>query len=186
MPSALVCVVEGFEPIECITMVDVLRRGGVSVTLAGTEKVQKGAHGITVHTDALVSEVGSTLYDAIMLPGGPGWKEMQTNGAIRALTENHSKHGKWVMAICAAPSASLASWGLLKDKRATCYPAMKDVLVANGAQFIDEPVVVDGKFLTSQGPATALPFAVKALELLVTSEKYNEVTKGMLLHLVHK
>lgn len=156
------------------------------MTLAGTEKVQKGAHGVTVHTDALVSEIGNTLYDAIVLPGGPGWKEMQTNGVIKALTENHSRHGKWVMAICAAPSASLASWGLLKDKRATCYPAMKDGLVANGAQFVDEPVVVDGKFLTSQGPATALLFAVKALELLVTPEKHAEVTKGMLLHLIDK
>lgn len=63
---------------------------------------------------------------------------------------------------------------------------MKDGLVANGAQFVDEPVVVDGKFLTSQGPATALLFAVKALELLVTPEKHAEVTKGMLLHLIDK
>lgn len=186
MPSALVCVVEGFEPIECITVVDVLRRGGVSVTLAGTEKVQKGAHGITVHTDALVSEVGTTLYDAIVLPGGPGWKEMQKNDTIKALAENHSKKGKWVMSICAAPSACLASWGLLKGKNATCYPAMKDGLATGGAKFVDEPFVVDGKFLTSQGPATALPFAIKALEVLVPPEKYAEVAKGMLLHLVGK
>ena len=186
MPSALVCVVDGFEPIECITVVDVLRRGGVSVTLAGTEKMQAGAHGVTVCTDALISEVNSTLYDAIILPGGPGWKEMQKNDTIKALTEKHSQHGKWVMSICAAPSACLAFWGLLKGKRATCYPSLKDGMVTGGAQFVDEPVVVDGNFLTSQGPATALAFAIKALEVLVSPDKYAEVTKGMLVHLIGK
>lgn len=122
MPSALVCVVDGFEPIECITVVDVLRRGGVSVTLAGTEKMQAGAHGVTVCMDALVSEVNSTLYDAIILPGGPGWKEMQRNDTIKALTE---KQASMESGSCQYARLPLLVWHSGVSSRASAQHAIR-------------------------------------------------------------
>lgn len=171
---------DGFEEVEALTVLDVLRRAQMearTVSITGNKQVT-GAHQITVEADMLFEETDYETCEMIVLPGGmPG---AETLGRHQGLT-NHircfAEHDKYLAAICAAPMV-FGALGILKGKNATIYPGMEDQLV--GAQYQNEKVVVDGKIITSMGPATAMPFALKLVELLKGKAASDQVAAGLL------
>ncbi len=179
MSRVLVPLAEGFEEIEAVTIIDVLRRAGVEVTVAGLEARQvTGSHGITLNTDELLGNVLHTDWDAIVLPGGmPGAQHLEDDADLRRLLQNAAKQNKHIAAICAAPKV-LAAAGLLSGKRATSYPGF---LKPGQVQYLEEPVVSDGKLTTSRGPGTALKFALALVEKLVGAEQAKQLAERMLI-----
>lgn len=164
MTTALVPLFEGFEEIEAITIIDVLRRAGVEVTTASlTTQTVTGAHAIAIVADKLLDEVDASKFDAIILPGGAGTFRLREDPRIAKMLIAHDSANKLVAAICAAPSV-LSNAGLLKNKRATSYPSVKDQMQVT--EYLTIPVVVDGNVVTSRGPGTAMAFALKLVEIL--------------------
>ncbi|MEM5793159.1 MAG: DJ-1/PfpI family protein [Candidatus Aenigmatarchaeota archaeon] len=160
--KVMVPLANGFEEIEAFTVVDVLRRAGIEVEMVGVVgSVIEGAHKIKVMVDKRFNEINPKNYDAIVLPGGPGYKTLErTSQLIDAIKEFDSK-GKVIGAICAAP-AILAHAGLLDEKRATIYPGMeKELSYPRGNK-----VVVDQHIITSQAPGTAMEFAIALVKKL--------------------
>lgn len=179
MITAVICINDGFEEVETLGPLDVLRRAGITVTLAGEMKTVTGGKGAVLTADATIDSVKDTLYDILLIPGGPGWKTMQKNETVKAMTAAHIKANKFVCAICAASATCLGHWGFLNGKKATCYPNMQTMGLQN-AHFCEDRVVVDGKFITSRGPGTALEFALKIVECAVSKEKSKEIASAML------
>ena len=177
-----VLLAEGFEEVEALTPVDLLRRAGVETRLVGvTGATVCGARGINVVTDLSMDEVDLAKADMLVLPGGmPGttnlYADKRVTDAVRAMADA----GKYVAAICAAPSIILGGMGLLEGKKATCYPGMEDKLL--GANWQEQPVVVDGNFVTSRGVGTAIAFALT----LVTILKDEETAKSLANSIVYK
>jgi 4-methyl-5(b-hydroxyethyl)-thiazole monophosphate biosynthesis len=179
-PRVLVPLAEGFEEIEAVTIVDVLRRGGIEVVVAGLAPgTVRGAHGIPVVADTGLASVDATSFDMIVLPGGlPGSTHFAEDPrVIRAIQALHAA-GKHVAAICAAPTV-LARAGVLAGKRVTSYPSVRGQLAP--AEVVDEPSVVEsGNLVTSQGPGTALEFALTLVARLAGEGKSNELREGMI------
>jgi 4-methyl-5(b-hydroxyethyl)-thiazole monophosphate biosynthesis len=177
--KVIVPLAEGFEEIEFSTIVDILRRVGIDVTSAGLkEGTVNGAHGIRVTPDTVIDKVNTDDFDVIVLPGGyPGFVNLGQSEKILKLVKGMYDSDKYVTAICGAPSV-LAKVGVIQGKRATIYPGLEDTLT--GAQRSDERVVVDGKVITSQGPGTAMEFAIKLVEVLAGKGKAEGVTKEVL------
>lgn len=177
--KALVPVAYGSESLEAITLVNVLRRAGVRVTVASTEPELAviGTRDVTLTADVLFKDIADIAFDLIVLPGGE--KGSENLGKHALLIEKLRKQRleqKWFGGLCAAPALTLSPHGLLDGKQATCYPAFKEKLL----HFVDQPVVVDGHCVTAQGPATALPFALKLVEILCGEEKRRLVEQAML------
>jgi 4-methyl-5(b-hydroxyethyl)-thiazole monophosphate biosynthesis len=174
---------EGFEEIEAIAIIDVMRRAGVEVVIAGLADLAfcRGAHGISVAVDCTLDEVDWKDFDAIALPGGlPGATTLRDDERVLDALRFMAANDRWVAAICAAPIA-LAAAGLLDstDVRATSYPAFRDSLGA--AEVVhDEPVVISGKLITSAGPGTAMDFALTLVAVLVGPELAAEISAAML------
>ena len=180
MKKVIIFLAEGFEEIEAISIIDVLRRAEVSVTTVSVskEKEVKGAHNVPVVADNLFDEVDFASYDMLVLPGGmPGAKNLQEHEGVIKQIEAFEKN-KQVGAICAAPMI-LGGMGLLKGKRATCYPGFEAELIE--AKITDEPVTVDGNITTGKGPAFAIQFALQLVETLAGKATRNEVSDGLLL-----
>ncbi len=164
MPTALVPLFEGFEEIEAITIIDVLRRGNVEVITAGlTSTNVMGAHAIAVTADTLLETVREQQFDAIVLAGGAGTFRLREDQRIAQMLIAHNSANKLVAAICAAPTV-LSATGLLKNKRATSFPAVQDQMQVS--EYLTIPVVVDGNVITSRGAGTAMAFALKLVEIL--------------------
>ena len=146
-----VLLAEGFEEVEALTPVDLLRRAGVETRLVGvTGATVCGARGINVVTDLSMDEVDLVKADMLVLPGGmPGTTNLYADKRVTDAVRTMADAGKYVAAICAAPSIILGGMGLLEGKKATCYPGMEDKLL--GANWQEQPVVVDGNFVTSRG-----------------------------------
>jgi 4-methyl-5(b-hydroxyethyl)-thiazole monophosphate biosynthesis len=162
MANALVLLAEGFEEIEAVTIVDVLRRGEVVVTTASLSgKHVRGSHAIVVESDVLLSAVNVDDFDALVLPGGPAAKTLREDARAQAVIKQAGAAGKLVAAVCAAPTA-LDAAGLLRGKRATAYPGS----ALPSAHFVEERVVEDGNIVTSRGPGTTMAFALKLVERL--------------------
>ncbi|MFN2747858.1 MULTISPECIES: DJ-1 family glyoxalase III [Bacillus] len=181
MKKAFVFLIDGFEEIEAITTIDILRRAEVdvvTVSLDGTRRV-KGGHEIVVEADQLYEDSDFREAAMLILPGGNvGSKKMLEHQALHKTLQEAAAAEKYVAAICAA-TMTLGKAGLVSDKKATCYPGVEKELT--GADIItNEPVVTDGKIITSRGPATTIPFALKLAELLGGKEKADEVAKAML------
>jgi len=179
MAGAVIVFAEGFEEIEAVTPADVLRRAGVEVELVGLEAAEvAGAHGITFKMDRMLGD--SEEADAIVLPGGlPGAEHLAASKRLADILSAQAKRGGIVAAICASPAYVLAEHGLLNDRRATCYPSCRDRLPA-GTTYVDEPVVKSGNIITSQGPGTALAFALALARELAGPAKADELARGML------
>ncbi|RZN39391.1 MAG: DJ-1/PfpI family protein [Methanophagales archaeon ANME-1-THS] len=175
---AVLLLATGFEEIEATSVVDVLRRAGVEVTIAGLQAgAIQGAHGIKVLPDTTLGEIEPKKFDAVILPGGnPGYVNLGRDKRVLDAVKTAFELGKIVAAICAAPSV-LAQAGILKGKRATIFPGMESALT--GAKPLSERVVMDGNLVTSQGPGTALEFALTLVELLVGKQKAQEVKTGL-------
>jgi protein deglycase len=177
MQRVLVPLAEGFEEIEAVTIIDVLRRADIEVVVAGLKPgAVTGSHGIRIDTDIALDDARSTDYALIALPGGPGADHLDKNPHVRRLVTEMAKAGKTVSAICAAPKV-LASAGLLDGKRATSYPGFLNPRQVN---YLEEAVVTDGNLITSRGPATALQFALTLVETLVGPAKRAELEQRML------
>lgn len=158
----MVPLADGFEEIEALTVVDVLRRAGLEVEMVGVVgSVIKGSHGVRVMVDKRLMEVNSKSYDAIVLPGGPAYKILAKSTQIIDMIKDFSRNNKTIGAICAAP-VILAEIGLLDEKRATVYPGMeKQLSYPRGNR-----VVVDGNIITSQAPGTAMEFSMALVKKL--------------------
>ncbi|HEY3496258.1 MAG TPA: DJ-1 family glyoxalase III [Polyangiaceae bacterium] len=174
---ALVLLAEGFEEIEAVTIVDVLRRGGVKVTTAalGTSLV-RGSHGIAIEADTSLDGLRVDTFDAVVLPGGmPGAKHLRDDTRVQSLLCEAAARDKLVGAICAAPIA-LDAAGLLDGKRATAYPGHE----IRPAIYVEEDVVTDGNIVTSRGVGTALDFALALVERLAGSDTASRLRVAML------
>lgn len=175
---ALVFLAEGFEEIEAITVIDILRRGGVEVTTVAMDgPVVTGSHGIAVHADCAFG-THPTQFDALVLPGGqPGTRNLASNPQLLQLIRDANQNGILCAAICAAPSV-LAKAGILKERTATCYPGVETQL--SGAVHSTEPVVVDGNVVTSRAVGTALAFGIELVALLTTRQNATQVANKAL------
>ena len=158
----------GFEEIEAITIVNVLRRAGIEVTLAGTQAGPvEGTRQVRVVAEVSMEGMSGLNFDMIFLPGGqPGTDNLRKAEPVSRILEEALSAGRFVAAICAAPSI-LAERGYLKGKRAASHPSVRSALHAAGAQDSDLPVVVDGLFVTSRSPGTAMDCAVTMVQCLL-------------------
>jgi len=200
MPSVLVPIANGSEEIEAITIIDILRRGGVEVVVASVHDSLQitAARGCKIEADVLLSDLESytfadgrqygtgealdesVMFDAIVLPGGlPGAGHLRDSELLVDILEKHDIHDAILAAICAAPALVFGTHGFVADKQATCYPGFEEGL--KGAEYIsDQPVVMDDNIMTSQGPATAMVFSLSLLANLIGYEKTQEVAAGLL------
>lgn len=180
MNKVVVFLANGCEEVEALTPIDTLRRGGadvIGVSITNT-KVVNGAHGIDFMADELFENVNFDKVDMVVLPGGLGGRNnLMAHSGVLEVCKKLNNEGKYVTSICASPSV-LGENGILKGKKAICYPGFEASL--KGAEVIDENVVVDGNIITSKGPATALEFSLKLLETLTSKENADSVAKGML------
>lgn len=171
---------DGCEEIEALTVVDVLRRSEVlveTVSVTGKNWVT-GAHQIEVKADAVFEEVDFSETEMLVLPGGmPGTLHLQAHEGLAGLLRTFEREHKYIAAICAAPSV-LGDMGILKGKKACCYPGFEGRLT--GAEVVTEPAVQDGCVITGRGMGTAIPFALKLTEVLCGKEKAEEVRKSIL------
>lgn len=182
-PTALVAVADGSEDVEVVTLVDVLRRGGVEVTLVSVmpQRQITCAHGTALRADALLADVLAQDFDAIVLPGGmPGAEHFAASGALVSMLEEQNARGEVVAAICASPAVVLAKHGLLEGRRAAVYPGFEDALQQAGVELVRDNVVHDGNIITSRGPATAMAFALYLVEVLVGTNKAKQVQTALL------
>ena len=178
MAEALVFLATGFEEIETVTIVDVLRRAGVTVTVAGlTPNAVEGAHAMKIAPDKSIDDIDVNDFDAIVVPGGnPGYKNLRKDQRVIDMIKKAFDSNKIVSAICAAP-AVLSDAGVLEGKTCTIYPGMENELEKGGGKPKQDMVVEDGNLITSRGPATALPFALKLAEKLAGKEAAEAVSK---------
>ena len=178
MKTVLVLFADGSEELEAVTVVNILRRAGITVTLAGlTAGALRGSRGTMLMPDTALDSVLHDSFDMVVLPGGqPGTKHLQADARVLKLVQQMSAQGKYVSAICAAPSV-LAAAGLLDGKKATCFPTCLDGFPKVHVQSV--AIVEDGKLITSRGPGTAMDFALTLVERLAGHAKRLEVETGL-------
>lgn len=180
MEKAYVFLADGFEEIEGLTVVDILRRAGAdtqTVSVMGRKEIT-GSHRITLQADLVFEETSFEDGTLFVLPGGmPGTKHLGAHEGLTSLLKKAAAEGKRVAAICAAPSV-LGDLGLLEGKHAVCYPGFEDRL--KGAQVEFTPVVTDGNITTSRGMGTAISFALSLAAQLTGTEKAEELAKGII------
>jgi protein deglycase len=174
MKRAAVLFADGFEEVEGLTPVDLLRRSGMEVQMVGVTGMRvTGGHDIVVDVDVSAEEAKGP-FDAVVIPGGmPGASHVAESRAAVALIKGNFERGALVAAICAAPAVVLEPLGLIKGKRVTCYPGFETRIVS--AAFEETRVVVDGNIITSRGPGTAAEFSVAIIQYLLGAEKADEV-----------
>lgn len=175
----LVPVANGVEDIETVTIIDVLRRAQADVTVASIEHdlTVTMAKGCKLTADRPIAELKKETFDLVAVPGGSqGAAALAKNKILIEKLKDNRANRRWYAAICAAPAMVLAAHDLLEGKRATCFPSFKDEL----PRFIDAPVVVDGHCITSQGPGTALAFALKLVELTMGEDKARKIAESMI------
>ncbi|MCF0262284.1 MAG: DJ-1/PfpI family protein [Sphaerochaetaceae bacterium] len=179
--KVLVILAEGFEEIEALAPVDILRRSGASVTVAGLGSKQIcGSHGISVSCDVKLSDVLSNNYDAVVLPGGlPGAQNLHDSNDVASILKATNSNNNLVCAICASPAYVLAPLGLLEGRKATCYPGVGKIK-APEINFENERVVVDGNLITAQGPGTAMEFGFAIVKGLLGQEISEKLKKEMI------
>jgi len=168
--KVIVPLAEGFEEIEFITVVDILRRAEIEVVTAGLkENPIEGAHRVLVMADVSMDEIEPGDFNGVILPGGfPGFRNLGEDERVLDLVREMDRAGKYVAAICGAPSV-LVKAGVVEGKKATIHPAGRGDL--RDDQYADDRVVVDGKLITSKAAGSALEFALKLVEVLAGEEK---------------
>jgi len=179
MSKILIPISNGFEEIEAISIIDVCRRAEIEVTIAAVEQIQThGAHNIIITADCKIEDVKENDFDMIVLPGGlPNAFTLAENDHVQKLLKEFKEKDKYVAAICAAPYA-LHTAGVL-NKEYTCYPSFEQKIVPQN-YINDKNVVKDGRVITSQGPATAMEFALELVKFLKSEKVSEEVRKGLL------
>ena len=183
--TALIPIAEGTEELEAVTIIDVLRRAGVEVTVASANEGENlqicGAQGTGIVADKMLGQCVENSYDLIAVPGGlPGSEHLAENPVLDGMLRAQAEQERLIGAICAAPALVLSGKGLLRDKTATCYPSFQQGLEAKEVDG-EARVVVDGNIITSQGPGTALDSALQLVEQLCGPVKREEVGAPMVL-----
>ena len=175
-----VCFGTGYEEVEALTVVDILRRGQVDVTMVGVSgRSVSGSHGISVNMDQTAEETAFNDFDMIVLPGGvPGIHSLAACERLMEALRSFKENQKWIAAICAAPSI-LGEAGLIEGEKVTCYPGFEGKLL--GAEHQEEGLVVSSHFVTAKGAGYGFVFALKLLEIIKGRECAEKVRKGMLI-----
>jgi 4-methyl-5(b-hydroxyethyl)-thiazole monophosphate biosynthesis len=181
MASVLVPIANGFEEIEAVSIIDVLRRGGIEVVTASVDRGESqvtGANGITIITNNELKYVDADEFDMVVLPGGhDNAMRLRDSEEVQKILKDFDSKGKKIAAICAAPVA-LEKAGVIKD-RYTCYPSYEEQIGVE--KFTDsQNVVVDQNIITSRGPATAICFGLEIVRELVGEDTYKEIKRGLL------
>lgn len=184
MSTVLVPLATGFEEIEAITVIDILRRAGVEVIVASLADGPITASRGTRHlADVSLDDVKVDALDMIVLPGGqPGTDNLRTDPRIQQIIATLQKKNRKLAAICAAPSV-LAAYGALDGRAATSHPVARDEVAARARRYSEDRVVVDGPVITSRAAGTAMEFAFALVEILCGPEKAAEVNRGVLARL---
>lgn len=175
----LVLLSPGFEEIEAVTAIDILRRAGVNVSVAGLEPdFVHGSHRIVIKCDLFFDEINIGDYDCLLLPGGqPGTNNMKSNTAVLEIVRAFQSRKKWIAAICAAPTV-LYEAGILANKQVTSYPAEQPVF--EQARYRSDNIVIDDNIITSRGVGTAIDFALKMVEILKGKEQRDQLAEKIL------
>jgi len=180
MACVLVPLAQGCEELEAITVVDLLRRADIEVVTAGLDdQPVRASRGTLLVPDMTLDAALQKDYDMVVLPGGlPGADHLRDDDRIIRLLVQMQVAEKYTAAICAAPRVP-AEAGLLDGKRATSYPGSLDANSVPGLEYVDQPVVTDGKVITSRGPGTAMDFALELIETLSGKQVRVEVEAGL-------
>ncbi len=182
MIKVLVPIANGSEEVEAVTPIDIMRRAGFDVTVAGESHEVTCSRGVKILPDKPLGAISSAeAFDAVVIPGGAeGTKRLMQNAALRSVTERLAGSGKLVAAICAAPTI-LAAWHLLpKNAEVTYHPGARAAM--EGWHCSDKPVVVSGHFITSRGAGTSIEFALAVVKYLAGEEKAREVAGSIVFH----
>lgn len=181
MKESYLFLAAGFEEVEALTAVDLLRRAAIdvkTVSISGSLQVT-GAHGITVTADLLFADTSFDDADWLILPGGmPGATNLYEFKPLATLLSQHASGLKNIAAICASPGVVLGQLGLLKGRKATCYPGFEPLM--EGAEAQDQNVVTDGNFVLANGPASAMAWALAIIASAKGAEAAGEVAQGLL------
>lgn len=180
MKKVYVFLADGFEDVEALIPVDVLRRGGIDVTTVSISDfpLVTSAHGVNIEADIMFEQGDFSDADLIFLPGGmPGASNLFAHKGVCKVVVDQFAAGKKVAAICAAPGVVLGQLGILEGKKATCYPGFEQML--DGATYTADLVTVDGNVTTAEGPAAAFPFAYELLAQLVDKKTSDQIAEGM-------
>jgi len=177
VPTVLVVIAEGFEEVEAVTPIDILRRAGAEVTVAslGDGVHVTGRSGITVHADTTLAAVEGRSFDCVVLPGGPGVGALRDDARVLELVRRQSGADRWLAAICAAPVVLLDA-GIMEGRRFTAHYSVRSEMPA---ALLGERTVVDGRLITSRGAGTALEFGLVIAEKLCSQEKSLEVARSI-------
>lgn len=181
MANVLIPLAQGCEELEAVTLIDILRRGGIEVVTAGlTEGQVKASRGTVLVPDVLLDDVLDRDFDMVLLPGGlPGSDYLNEDLRIIRLIQNNVEQQRRVGAICAAPKV-LVTAGVLKGRRATAYPGvLSDIAEVAGVAAVSDAIVQDGLVMTSRGPGTALDFALEIVTVLAGQAKREEVEAAL-------
>lgn len=181
MEPVAVLLADGFEELEAVAVIDILRRADIPVkTFSLNQKFVKGSHGISIEADESLEVGEAEDFSMLVLPGGPGVEKLKKDERVGLLLERQVNRGKYVAAICAAPTV-LAEYGMLKGRTVTGYPGTEAVLRAAEATVTNGSVVVDEQLITSRGPGTAVAFALELVVALKGTAKADSVREKLAL-----
>lgn len=180
MPSVLIPLAQGCEELEAVTLIDLLRRAGIEVITAGLDaQPVTASRGTRLLPDTTLDAALHRDYDMVVLPGGqPGANNLDQDPRIRALLQRMQAQDKYLAAICAAPKV-FANAGVLAGKRATGFPGVLETLRLGDVEISNQPVIMDGKVITSRGPGTAMDFALQLIELLTGTAQREQVEAAL-------
>lgn len=180
MAKVFVFLADGFEDVEALAPIDILRRGGqdvVTVSVMDGQVVQS-AHGVQMVADAMFDDCDFTNAQLLVLPGGmPGATNLYNCKALQQVLLEHQKKGRLIGAICASPGVVLGQLGLLHGRRATCYPGFESMM--EGAHYTAAVFTVDGNITTAEGPAAAMAFGYELLAQLAGQQTAQQIAVGM-------
>lgn len=179
MSNAIVILSPGFEEIEAVTVIDLLRRAEIEVLVVGLkEGIISGSHSIPIMTDAFIEDVDPDAYDILILPGGqPGSDNLKKNPIVMEWLKRRSKGGRKIAAICAAPTV-LHQAGILKGRSVTSFPTEEGVFIQSN--YSEDAVVKDNNIITSRGVGTAIDFALELIAELEGKEKARGIARRIL------
>ncbi|MDR2732288.1 MAG: DJ-1/PfpI family protein [Fibromonadaceae bacterium] len=180
MTSALFLLANGFEELEFVAPYDILHRGGIEVKTASIsdEKEVEGSHGIKVLADSLLQDIEGLPFDLLVLPGGPGTKNLRESEPVKNLLLKSYDAGRNIAAICAAPSV-LANAGILRNHCATSFPAVRGDVEPYCKKYVDAPVVISENIITSKGAGTAAEFGFCLLSLFAGVDVAEDIKRKM-------
>lgn len=175
MAQVLIFLAPGYEEVEMLTVVDMLRRADITIDMVSVSDTREviSSHNVTITADKLLGEVDFTEADMLILPGGiPGTPNLRACQTLCDQLIAFEKEGKWLAAVCAAPTV-LGTLGLLKERRATCYPGQEDSLYCK--EYVKQPVIIDNHIITSRGMGTCIEFSAEIIAQLLDRKTAEEV-----------